>query len=111
VLVLSGAAEIAGSPLGPGPLLYLGDGRASVSLRTDEGARLLLLGGEPFAHDLVMWWNFVGRTHAEIAAARAAWESPDRADRFGVVAGHGGERIPAPELPNVRLQPRRRGVV
>jgi len=110
VLVLQGAAEVAGTPHGPGGLLYLGDGRDQVSLRTGAGARLLLLGGAPFQHDLVMWWNFVGRDHAEIAAARAAWESPDRADRFGVVAGHDGARIPAPELPNIRLQPRRRGV-
>jgi redox-sensitive bicupin YhaK (pirin superfamily) len=109
VLVLAGAVEVAGTPHGPGGLLYLGDGRDHVSLRTEAGARLLLLGGAPFEHDLVMWWNFVGRDHAEIAAARAAWESPDRADRFGEVAGHDGARIPAPELPNIRLQPRRRG--
>jgi len=55
-----------------------------------------------------MWWNFVGRTHADIAQARADWESDDRAARFGLVAGHDGARIPAPALPNVRLQPRRR---
>ena len=73
-----------------------------------EGARILLLGGAPFEHDLVMWWNFVGRDHADIAQARADWESPDRADRFGIVHGHGDQRIPAPELPNIRLQPRRR---
>jgi quercetin 2,3-dioxygenase len=113
VLVLAGEAEVAGTVHGPGGLLYLGDGRDHVSLRTEartgRGARLLLLGGAPFPHDLVMWWNFVGRTHAEIAEARAAWESPDRADRFGEVAGHDGARIPAPELPNIRLRPRRRG--
>jgi len=109
VLVLSGAVEVAGTPHGPGGLLYLGDGRGSLALRSEQGARLLLLGGAPFAHDLVMWWNFVGRDHAEIAEARAAWESPDRADRFGEVAGHDGARIPAPELPNIRLRPRRRG--
>lgn len=27
-----------------------------------------------------MWWNFVGRTHEDVAAARAAWMS---AARFG----------------------------
>jgi quercetin 2,3-dioxygenase len=108
VLVLAGAAEVAGTPHAPSGLLSLGDGRASIRLRSVEGARLLLLGGVPFAHDLVMWWNFVGRTHADIARARADWESPDRAERFGVVRGHDGARIPAPELPNIRLQPRRR---
>ncbi|WP_426595764.1 pirin family protein [Cellulomonas sp. McL0617] len=108
ILVLDGSLEVAGTPHAPSGLLYLGDGRSSVHLRSRDGARLLLLGGAPFEHDLVMWWNFVGRNHADIAQARADWESPDRADRFGVVAGHGDARIPAPELPNIRLQPRRR---
>ncbi|AEE46037.1 pirin family protein [Cellulomonas fimi] len=108
VLVLRGAATVAGVRVEPGPLLYLGDGRDELHVHADDDARLLLLGGVPFEHDLVMWWNFVGRTHAEIAHARAAWESPDAAERFGVVAGHGTARIPAPALPNVRLQPRRR---
>ena len=108
VLVLEGSLEVAGTPHAPSGLLYLGDGRDSVELRSVPGARVLLLGGAPFAHDLVMWWNFVGRDHADIAQARADWESPDRAERFGLVQGHGELRIPAPELPNIRLQPRRR---
>ncbi|NUU17745.1 pirin family protein [Cellulomonas humilata] len=108
VLLLDGTVEVAGTPHTSSGLLYLGDGRESVRVRSHDGARLLLLGGAPFAHDLVMWWNFVGRTHADIAQARADWESADRGARFGVVAGHDGARIPAPELPNIRLQPRRR---
>ncbi len=53
-----------------------------------------------------MWWNFVGRTHEEIAEARDDWERGNA--RFGVVEGHEGQVIPAPGLPNVRLTPRRR---
>jgi hypothetical protein len=108
VLLLGGSAQVAGTPHTTSGLLYLGDGRDFVRITSHDGARLLLLGGAPFAHDLVMWWNFVGRTHADIAQARADWESDDRAARFGLVAGHDGARIPAPALPNVRLQPRRR---
>ncbi|RHA43492.1 pirin family protein [Cellulomonas rhizosphaerae] len=108
VLVLSGTARVAGTDVAPGPLLYLGEGRASVPVESHDGATLLLLGGARFEHDLVMWWNFVGRTHADIADARAAWASDTSSDRFGTVAGHDGVRIPAPDLPNVRLQPRRR---
>ena len=58
-----------------------------------------------FADELVMWWNFVGRGHEEIAAARREWEN---GDRFGHVTGHGGERVLAPALPGVRLRPRGR---
>ncbi|MDM7853310.1 pirin family protein [Cellulomonas alba] len=108
VLVLDGAARVAGVEHAPHALLYLGDGRAELGVASAGGARLLVLGGTPFDHDLVMWWNFVGRTHTDIAAARANWESPDAAERFGLVDGHGGARIPAPPLPDVTLRPRRR---
>ncbi len=72
------------------------------------GARLILLGGEPFEEEIVMWWNFVGRSHEEIAAFREQYEAGS--ERFGAVPGYVGavERIPAPPLPNVRLQPRSR---
>ena len=87
-------------------LLYLGKGRDHVDLLSPDGARVFLLGGEPFEADIVMWWNFVGRTHDEIVEAREAWEA--HAPRFGEVIDHGPERIPAPPLPAVRLTPRRR---
>ena len=110
VLVLRGSADVAGVPLGTGPLLYLGDAREELVLRTQAPARVLLLGGEPLAQDVVMFWNFVGRDHETVARARADWEDPERrAARFGQVPGHGSDRIPAPALPNVRLRPRRRG--
>jgi redox-sensitive bicupin YhaK (pirin superfamily) len=107
VLALDGTITVAGAELAPGPLMYLGIGRSDVRLTASTDARLVLLGGEPFTDDLVMWWNFVGRSHDEIAAARAEWEGP-QSERFGVVEGHGGERVPAPVLPAVRLTPRRR---
>jgi hypothetical protein len=94
---------VAGTPLRKGQLLYLGVGRSRVDV---SDGRAFLLGGEPFPDELVMWWNFVGRSHDEIAAARAAWEASD--DLFGTVAGHGDARIPAPDLPAVRLTPRKR---
>lgn len=89
-------------------LLYLGIHRSSVDVSSTGGATLFLLGGEPFGDDIVMWWNFVGRTHEEIVEAREAWESRDA--RFGRVVDHGDERIPAPPLPAVRLTRRRRRV-
>jgi redox-sensitive bicupin YhaK (pirin superfamily) len=87
-------------------LLYLGTTREAVEISSVGGATLFLLGGEPFEADIVMWWNFVGRTHEEIVAAREDWESGDA--RFGHVVGHASERIPAPPLPGVRLTARRR---
>lgn len=90
-------------------LLYLGVRRDGIEVSTQGGAMIFLLGGEPFQEEIVMWWNFVGRTHEEIAEARQQWEA--RSERFGSVAGHtDAERIPAPPLPNVRLAARRRRI-
>ncbi|WOC13992.1 pirin family protein [Gordonia sp. MP11Mi] len=100
---------VAGVEIDRGSLGYVGPGSSTLMLEnpTDAPARLVLLGGTPFGEDVVMWWNFVGRDHDEIAAYRAEWE--DAAQRFGSVDGWGpDDRIPAPPLPTSRLKPRRR---
>lgn len=104
VLVMSGTADVAGVTLSPGSLLYLGQGRTELTLEAAGPARLFVLGGTPFEEPLVMWWNFVGRSHEEIAAAREDWM---RGTRFGVVPG-GEEPLPAPGMPTVRLKARDR---
>lgn len=73
-----------------------------------DGARVMLIGGTPFDEEIIMWWNFVGRTHEEIATARQEWQ--DHSDRFGAVEGYVGpiERLPAPNLPGGRLKTRGR---
>ncbi|MDE0545126.1 pirin family protein [Microbacterium sp. C7(2022)] len=91
----------------PQRMVYLGIRRTEVLLRSDTDATVFLLGGEPFEDDIVMWWNFVARSHDEIVAAREAWEAAS--DRFGVVNGH-DVRIPAPPMPGVRLTRRRRRI-
>jgi hypothetical protein len=53
-----------------------------------------------------MWWNFVGRSHEDIAEARAAWADGERSARFGTVHGYAGGPLPAPPLPTTRLTPR-----
>lgn len=111
LLTLAGVGTVSagaeGGELVPGTLLYLGADRAGVRVSSASGGRLFLLGGEPFAEELVMWWNFVARGHEEIVAARQAWMS-DTDPRFGVVHGYDGDPLPAPEMPSVRLKPRGR---
>ena len=92
--------------LRPGPLLYLGSGRADLALAAERTSRLLVIGGEPFEEHIVMWWNFVGRDHEDIVTARDDWVRADT--RFGAVYGYHGDRLPAPALPSVRLKPRGR---
>lgn len=121
VLVDTGSLAVDGAEVKQHDLAYLAPGRDVLTLTAyDAPVRLLLLGGEPFTEPVVMWWNFVARTHEEVVAAREAWQAQvtrgDRvvgdsqevgAGRFGVVVGDHLPPIPAPALPHVRLRPRR----
>ncbi|WP_371627352.1 pirin family protein [Streptomyces sp. NBC_01116] len=105
VLSMSGEAEVDGVPVLPGSMLYLGCGRTELPLRAVSDAGLMLLGGEPFEEELVMFWNFIARSGEEIAQARKDWEE---GSRFGEVQGYDGARLSAPELPTTPLKPRGR---
>ncbi|OMC34078.1 pirin [Mycobacterium sp. GA-1841] len=110
VLLDQGAIEVAGNTLEIAELAYQRPGCAQLELanRGEDPARAILLGGPPFPEELVMWWNFVGRSHDDIATYRALWQANDA--RFGDVHGYAGKtaRLPAPPLPNGRLKPRPR---
>ena len=106
VLVTEGAATVAGRAVERGELLYLPPGPGDVAVAAERPTRLLLVGGEPFDEQIVMWWNFVGADHDDVAAAREQWEAQD--ERFGKVAGYPGGRLAAPALPNSRLKARGR---
>ncbi|MFJ3906486.1 pirin family protein [Streptomyces sp. NPDC090025] len=105
VLVDEGGILLAGTALGRAELGYLPEGRTTLTLTNDSAdrARLILLGGPPFEEEIVMWWNFIARTDAEIRQAREDWAT---GDRFGEVTGYPGARLPAPELPTVPLKAR-----
>ncbi|WP_404951247.1 pirin family protein [Streptomyces sp. ARC12] len=105
VLSMSGEAEVDGVRVLPGSMLYLGCGRTELPLRGVSDAGLMLLGGEPFEEELVMFWNWIGRSHEEIVQAREDWMN---GTRFGEVKGYDGLPIPAPELPATQLKARGR---
>jgi redox-sensitive bicupin YhaK (pirin superfamily) len=106
VLVDLGVVEVAGTAVPRRTLGYVGVGadRLALANRGEEPARLLLIGGTPFGEEIVMWWNFVGRSHEEIVRFREEWQQ--ESDRFGRVDGYPGRRLPAPPLPGGRLVPR-----
>lgn len=64
VVCLCDSAEIAGAPIAPGELLYLAPGRAAFGIRSAGPVHLLLIGGVPFEENVMLWWNFVGRSTA-----------------------------------------------
>jgi redox-sensitive bicupin YhaK (pirin superfamily) len=108
VLLDQGGVEVAGTALDVADLAFQAAGSDHLTIvnRGETPARVVLLGGPPFPEQLVMWWNFVGRSHEDIATYRRQWE--DGADRFGAVSGYQGavSRLPAPPLPNATLRPR-----
>ncbi|QBR92452.1 pirin family protein [Nocardioides euryhalodurans] len=120
VLVDTGVVAVAGREAKAADLAYVAPGPTTLALAAGaEPVRLLLLGGPPFGESIVMWWNFVGRSHEEIVGFREEWQRqitrdgqvvPDSRQvaegRFGVV-DHALPPIPAPALPNARLRERR----
>ncbi|WP_394428322.1 pirin family protein [Streptomyces sp. SGAir0957] len=106
VLVDQGTVTLSGTSLERAALGYLAPGTTTLTLtnETDATARLIVLGGPPFGEEIVMWWNFIGRSTQDIAQARQDWA---QGRRFGEVKGYDGDPLPAPELPNVPLKPRR----
>lgn len=112
LLVDGGAPVVDGVPVARDEIGYLALGRRTITIASgDEPLRALLIGGEPLGESIVMWWNFIGRSHEEIVAFRNRWQTDVIADGdedgpFGRVRGYDGSALPAPELPNVRLKPR-----
>jgi redox-sensitive bicupin YhaK (pirin superfamily) len=113
VLVDRGSVDVDRTAVDVADLAYRTAGPAALELRNtgDRPARVLVLGGTPFTEELVMWWNFVGRSHDDIVAYREQWQN--HGARFGEVSGYlpvtqgVPHRLPAPTLPGTRLRPRR----
>jgi redox-sensitive bicupin YhaK (pirin superfamily) len=108
VLADSAGLAVNGTNVPRSAMAYLPTGTPTLQLTNggDDKARALLLGGPPFEEEIVMWWNFVGRSHDDIVAAREEWMA--HSARFGEVDGYAGEvtHLPAPEMPAVRIRPR-----
>jgi redox-sensitive bicupin YhaK (pirin superfamily) len=93
VTVLHGNLRITSTEARPDQFVYIGTGHEALRFDLDEGSRVLLLGGEPLAEDILMWWNFVARTRTEMERAYTDWGAT--AERFGSVRST-LDRIEAP---------------
>ena len=103
MLCLRGAARLDGQAIDPGTLHVAAPGRRGCEIACDAAAQLLLIGGTPFDEPLLIWWNFVARTQAEIEQAAADWNA---GRRFGVVPGTKLARVPAPDTAGLKLKAR-----
>jgi hypothetical protein len=94
VLVTEGNASLDGDRLEPFILYVLAPGEA-MTLRAETPSRIMLLGGEAFATQRYVFWNFVSSSRERINQAKEDW----KARRFPLVPGDEEEFIPLPEVP------------
>lgn len=89
-------------------VIYRAAGENEITIRADQDAIILMLGGKPFGEKILMWWNFIGRSNEEIVQARNDWNNRAELNnqRFTDFEDSIGGWIPAPEMPKVTLQPR-----
>ncbi|KRD47012.1 pirin [Oerskovia sp. Root918] len=99
LLVDTGDASFEGVLVPVASLGYVEPGCSTVTVSAGERpVRAVLIGGEPFAEEIVMWWNFVGRSHDDVAAARADWMAQvevAQGDEAGAPGASGAE-VPVP---------------
>jgi redox-sensitive bicupin YhaK (pirin superfamily) len=95
IYVVAGAIEVAGQTGGfaTGELVVFKPG-AEIIVHAPQGARLMLIGGEPFPERRHIFWNFVSSREDRIEQAKTDW----RDDRFAHVPGE-QEFIPLPADP------------
>ena len=98
--VAQGEASLDGLRLEPMTLYVLRPGTAA-TLRSTNGARVMLCGGEAFTSPRHVWWNFVSSSRERIQQAKADW----KAGRFPLVPGDDKEFIPIPEVPKTVSYP------
>lgn len=114
ILLDSGTLKVNADEIPKDHLAYLPAGYQSLTLSAgSKPVRALLIGGEPLHEQILMWWNFVGRTHEEVVKFRQQWQAEIGAEpgdastkRFGDFPAGEPAALPAPVLPMVRLRPR-----
>lgn len=82
VMLVSGGASLDGQPLQLYALHLLAAGD-QLRLRSDNGARVMLMGGEPLYTPRFIWWNFVASSQERIRQATRDWQE----GRFPAVPG------------------------
>lgn len=92
VMLVGGEASLDSLPLELYALVLLKPGEA-MTLRTERGGKVMLMGGEAFGTHRYVWWNFVSSSRERINQAKEDWLE----GRFPKVPGDEEEFIPLPQ--------------
>jgi redox-sensitive bicupin YhaK (pirin superfamily) len=97
IYVIEGDVSAAGRPVKPATMLVVA-GNAAVRVSSQRGARLVVVGGEPFPEPRHIYWNFVSSSEERIEQAKRDWRERrgDPAGPFPLVPGDEEEFIPLP---------------
>lgn len=109
-LLDDGELLVDGEPLAQHALAIRETGTTTVVLEAQSAVRLLVLGGTPFTEQIVMWWNYIGRSHEEVEQFHQQWlaevAGTATAEQFGWPTGDDQPAEVAPPFPALRLKPR-----
>jgi redox-sensitive bicupin YhaK (pirin superfamily) len=94
LMLVGGEADLDGQPLELFSLYVLKPGYHP-RVSSGGGGRLMLMGGQAFATQRYVFWNFVSSSRDRINQAKADW----KALRFPLIPGDDEEYIPLPEVP------------
>ncbi len=100
VMLVGGEASLDGQPLELYALVVLKPGEP-MTLTSERGGKIMLLGGEAFTTHRYVYWNFVSSSRERIEQAKEDWV----ARRFPLIPGDAEEFIPLPERPKTVSYP------
>lgn len=100
VMLVGGEASLDGRPLELYALVVLKPGEP-MTLTSERGGKIMLLGGEAFTTHRYVYWNFVSSSRERIEQAKEDWV----ARRFPLIPGDAEEFIPLPERPKTVSYP------
>jgi redox-sensitive bicupin YhaK (pirin superfamily) len=98
VYVMQGSIDVAGDRFEAGRMMIFRPGDRITLTAGDQGARLMLLGGETLEGPRYIWWNFVASSQERIDEAKEAWRRGDwQNGRFQLPPDDDKEFIPLPD--------------
>lgn len=100
LMLVGGEASLDGQPLEPYALVVLRPGEP-MTLSSERGGKIMLMGGEAFPNRRFVCWNFVSSSRERIEQAKQDWI----AGRFPLVPGDEEEFIPFPDKPKTVSYP------
>ena len=95
--VTEGEVVIAGQSFEAGRMMVFRPGDAITVKAGEQGARIMILGGETFNGPRYIWWNFVASSEERIEQAKEDWRAGKWEDgRFALPPDDRDEFIPLP---------------